>query len=191
MRRAFITTLARLAGVLTAFFILGFACGTVVDAAFMPRQLTVIDNTVKPAPAETVEPLKVVETAPQEKEITAAETDENFEIEWALFQNSTQLGEFEATAYCNCEKCCGEWSKYHSTYTGAVPQEGVTIAVDPDVIPLNSQVFVQLPNEVWHCYTAQDIGGAIKGNKIDIYFESHEDALAFGRQKVFVSYTAS
>lgn len=190
MRRAFITMLARLAGVITAFFILGFACGTVVDAAFMPRKLTVIDETVKPAEMEAVEPLKV---AAPENGITDAETDENFEIEFALFQKSTDWAEFEATAYCGCEVCCGKWSKYHRTYTGAVPQEGITIAVDPDVIPLGSQVFVQLPNDdidVWHCYTAQDIGGAIKGNRIDIYFEDHEDALKFGRQTVLLCYTA-
>ena len=35
-------------------------------------------------------------------------------------------------------------------------------------------------------YTAEDTGGAIKGNRIDIYFESHTEALYFGRQKAEV-----
>lgn len=145
-----------------------------------PQELGVSRNTVKSADVY----------APYDWQC-AEKYNESEKIEWALFQQATDWMEFEATAYCNCEKCCGEWSKYHSTYTGAVPQEGITIAVDPDVIPLYSQVFVQLPNEVWHCYTAQDIGGAIKGNRVDIYFENHEDALKFGRQKVLVCYTVS
>lgn len=115
--------------------------------------------------------------------------NEDAMIETALFNRSVDMGTFTATAYCKCRKCCGKWADVPGTYTGAEPTEGITIAVDPKVIPLDSQVFV-LRNGDWHCYTAQDTGGAIKGQKIDIYFETHEDALAFGRQEVRVRCTA-
>lgn len=173
---------ATAAGIATGMFVMGFAAGVVTDAYFTPDHMTVIDDIQHSSEIY----------APYEWQDAEA-YDEGGQIEFALFQQATDWEEFEATGYCNCEICCGKWAKYHSTYTGATPQEGVTIAVDPDVIPLYSQVFVQMPNDdsdVWHCYTAQDIGGAIKGNRIDIYFENHEDALAFGRKKVLLSYTA-
>ena len=86
----------------------------------------------------------------------------------------TSLGEFRVTAYCPCSDCCGEWAD-GITYTGAIATENHTIAVDPSVIPLGSTVEI---NGIE--YTAEDIGGAIKGNKADIFFNSHEDALEWG-----------
>lgn len=90
------------------------------------------------------------------------------------------LGTFSATAYCNCKSCCGKWSG-GPTASGAMPQEGVTIAVDPRVIPLGSKVSIN-----GRVYIAQDTGSAIKGKKIDIYFGSHSSALSYGRRNVEV-----
>lgn len=87
------------------------------------------------------------------------------------------IGEFELTAYCKCVKCCGKWSNYPCK-NGEYPSQNYTIAVDTKVIPLNS--FVEI-NGVK--YKAQDTGSAIKGNIIDVYFDSHSDALEFGRKK--------
>lgn len=86
------------------------------------------------------------------------------------------LGEYRITAYCPCEKCCGSWAD-GITATGTIATEGRTIAVDPDVIPLGSIVEI---NGVE--YVAEDVGGAIKGDRIDLYFNSHEDALEWGVQ---------
>lgn len=86
------------------------------------------------------------------------------------------LGEFRITAYCHCSKCCGEWAD-GLTFTETVATEGRTIAVDPDVIPLGSTVEI---NGVE--YVAEDIGSAIKGNCIDLYMSSHEEALDWGVQ---------
>lgn len=81
---------------------------------------------------------------------------------------------FTITAYCGCEKCCGKTDRI--TATGTYAAEGVTIAVDPTVISYGSEVDI----EGIGTFVAEDCGGAIKGNKIDIYFERHEDALKFG-----------
>ena len=90
-----------------------------------------------------------------------------------------------ATAYCPCEKCCGVWAENRPngivyTASGAVAQEGVTIAADWDIYPPGTVLYIEGLGE----YTVQDRGGAIKGLKIDVYFENHEDALQFGRQEV-------
>ena len=87
------------------------------------------------------------------------------------------LGSFEVTGYCACELCCGAWAD-GIAYTGGYATEGQTIAVEPDVIPLGSVVEIN----GWQ-YIAEDIGGAIDGKEIDLFFCSHEDALEFGRQQ--------
>ena len=90
------------------------------------------------------------------------------------------LGRFTLTAYCNCSKCCGQWAG-GPTKSGTMPKEGRTIAVDPRIIPLGSRVVIN-----GHTYIAEDTGSAIKGNKIDVYFDSHSEALNFGRQSAEV-----
>ena len=119
----------------------------------------------------------------QEKNIVA-ETDEALVI---LENKKESLGEFKLTAYCSCEKCCGEWALnrpkdengkdivYGST--GTILVAGTSIATDPSVIPYGSQVEIN-----GHIYTAHDTGGAIQGNRIDVYFDNHQDALNFGVQ---------
>lgn len=84
------------------------------------------------------------------------------------------LGVFDITYYCSCEICCDVETGI--TATGAPVVEGETIAVDPSVIPYGTQVIIG-----GHVFTAEDCGGAIKKNHIDIYVHSHEEALALGR----------
>lgn len=92
------------------------------------------------------------------------------------------LGEFKLTAYCPCEICCGIWAnnRPNGIVYGAIGEElkeHYSIAVDPNVIPYGTEVIIN-----GNVYKAQDCGGAIKGNRIDIYFEDHNEALEFGVQ---------
>ena len=103
------------------------------------------------------------------------------------------LSEFKLTAYCSCSKCCGDWANNRPTdehgneivigSTGAVLQAGLSIAVDKNVIPYGSVVLINGKE-----YIAHDCGGAIKGNRIDVYFDDHQKALEFGVQyaEVFI-----
>lgn len=93
--------------------------------------------------------------------------------------------EATATAYCSCEICCGEWALNRPdgivyTASGAEAVQGVTIAADWSIYPPGTVLFVEGLGEM----VVQDRGGAIQGQKIDVYFESHDDALQFGRQNV-------
>ena len=83
------------------------------------------------------------------------------------------LGTFKLTYYCACELCCDVETGI--TATGAPVVEGRTIAVDPKVIPYGTQVIIG-----GHVFTAEDCGGAIKENHIDIYVNDHATALALG-----------
>ena len=98
------------------------------------------------------------------------------QIDISEFPNK-KLGKFELTWYCPCEKCVGK-KKIIRTATGTTPGANRTIAVDPKQIPLGSIVYI-----VNHGYfIAEDTGGAIKGNRIDIFVDSHTEALQYGRK---------
>ena len=122
-------------------------------------------------------------TRPEPVLVESAETSTQYSEmpEPAPSAETEPLGEFELTAYCSCETCCGKWALNRPldeagepivyTASGAVAEAGVTVAVDPDVIPLGSTVVIAGQE-----YIAEDIGGAIQGNRIDVYMASHEAA---------------
>lgn len=83
------------------------------------------------------------------------------------------LGAFKLTAYCPCRGCSEGWGSH--TSSGAMAAASHTVAVDPKVIPMGSKLLID-----GTIYTAEDIGGAVKGNHIDIFFDSHGQARRFG-----------
>lgn len=85
------------------------------------------------------------------------------------------LGTFKITHYCACKKCCGP-NAQGITASGKRVEENKTIAVDPKVIELGSQVYI----EGYGYMEAQDTGSAIKGNIIDVYVADHQEALNLG-----------
>ena len=98
------------------------------------------------------------------------------------------IGTYRVTAYCACKECCGKdesdpW--YGITATGTRATEGRTIAVDPGVIPYGTTVYFEGPDG-FGGYVAEDCGGAIKGKDIDLYFDSHAEALAWGVRELEV-----
>ena len=119
----------------------------------------------------------VVGTTNESCDIEGFVIEEESEVE-EVVPEVVSLGVCKLTAYCkeNYPHICNNGSS-NSTATGTVPTVGRTIAVDPSVIPYGSQVIIN-----GHTYIAEDCGGAIKGNKIDILFETHKEALQFGVQ---------
>lgn len=83
------------------------------------------------------------------------------------------IGRFRVSRYCPCSTCNGG---YTGTATGTTVTAGRTIAVDPSVIPLGSTVYIDgIGTRV-----AEDTGGAIKGNKVDLAVSNHSEAYAQG-----------
>ena len=115
--------------------------------------------------------------------VTTLSEPEEAEVEQELLN----LGEFRLTAYCACEKCCGKWALNRPVdengetivYTASMKraESGWTIAADTDILPFGTKIWID-----GHEYEVQDRGGAIKGNRIDIYFDTHEEACQFGVQ---------
>lgn len=119
---------------------------------------------------------------------TAAERETTDSAERELrIEETYGYTQFTATAYCKCTECNGRWGTdkpdgQAESATGAELSEGESIAADFSVLP----PFTQVEISGMGIYTVHDCGGAIKGNRIDIYFENHEDAQAFGVQTVWV-----
>lgn len=79
---------------------------------------------------------------------------------------------YKITAYCSCAKCCGKSTGI--TAMGTHATAGRTVAAS------SKFAFGTKLNINGHTYTVEDRGGAINGNKIDIYVNSHAEALAWG-----------
>lgn len=94
----------------------------------------------------------------------------------ATAKKPEQMGTFRITYYCACYECSEGYGNNTSTMVRA--KEGRTIAVDPRVIPYGSTVFID-----GQPFIAEDCGGAIKGNKIDIFLNDH-----YSTEKLGVDY---
>lgn len=85
------------------------------------------------------------------------------------------IEEYVITAYCPCVQCCGKSDGI--TASGEKAIEGITVAMDKSM-PFGTKIYIDGVGE----RIVQDRGGAIKCNRIDLYFDSHQEALNFGRQ---------
>ena len=84
-------------------------------------------------------------------------------------------GYFTLTYYCACKKCCGKTDGITAWGTKATPNK--TIATSSKYA-FGTKMII---ND--HTYVVEDRGGAIQGNKIDVYVESHYEALQLGVKK--------
>jgi uncharacterized protein YabE (DUF348 family)/3D (Asp-Asp-Asp) domain-containing protein len=89
-----------------------------------------------------------------------------------VLAQTNQVHEMEATAYTHTG---------NPTFTGIMPYVGV-VAVDPRVIPLGTRIYV----EGYGFGLAADTGGVIKGNIVDVFMDTREEALKWGRRQVRV-----
>jgi 3D (Asp-Asp-Asp) domain-containing protein len=120
-----------------------------------------------------------VVTTPEE---TSVKTSKEYVSE--PIKEWVSLGEFKVTAYCgeNYHHICNNGDAT-TTSTGTQPKANHTIAVDPRIIPYGSIVKIGDTE-----YVAEDCGGAIKNNRVDIFFDHHREALEYGIQhhEVFI-----
>lgn len=114
----------------------------------------------------------VIITAPHTRQKETLRTEE---------PQLVSLGTFTCYAYCSCPGCCGQWSG-GPTQSGTMPEEGRTVAADWSVLPAGTEIYID--GVGWR--TVEDTGSGITGDKLDIYMESHQAALAWGVREMEV-----
>jgi len=125
-------------------------------------------ETIKQSEAQREEDEK---EAIERGEKEAEEKAEQERLENAI-ENGTYLGNFKLTAYCKCSKCCGKWANGY-TASGTVATAGRTVAMSG--VPFGTKLLI-----LGNVYTVEDRGTPY--GHVDIYFNTHSEALAFGRQ---------
>ena len=150
----------RIIKIVAFVFIFGVLCGMGTFKLIHNCNINTVEATEIIVENESTEPVEVIVPEP--------------------INTLYSLGTFKLTAYCACIKCCGKSDGI--TASGAKAVEGVTVAADTR-FPFGTKIIID-----GHEYTVQDRGGAVKGDKIDIYFNSHTEALKFGVQykEVFI-----
>ena len=114
------------------------------------------------------------------QDLSSQLTSVQFDVE-ALKQNQVAyIGKYKITYYCACKQCCGKTNGI--TASGAKVQEGVTVAADTSKLPFGTNIYIS--GIGWR--TVQDRGGAIKGNRLDIYISSHNDPMPYNVQNLDV-----
>lgn len=165
--------------ILFAFIFAAFCAGMLTGRA-TAKQKQETPQELTGDPWMAVEAAHRPQTTLFQHKDTAAEEESEAEV-------LQSLGEFRLTAYCSCEICCGYWATIRPkdengnpivyTASGTIAEQGRTVAVDPAVIPYGTEIIIN-----GHSYVAEDCGGAINGNDVDIYFADHEAAREFAVQ---------
>ena len=140
--------------ILISNILIGVVLLVIVGISLIPKSLKIISNRPFFHDAE-VEPDMTV--YPREEHIRRS------------------LGIFIVTAYCPCKKCCGRFAD-GITANGHIIQIGDRFCAADPSIPFGK--YLDIPDygyvPVW------DRGGLIKGNKLDVFFPTHEEALEWG-----------
>ena len=93
----------------------------------------------------------------------------------------------EVTAYCPCKKCCGKNAR-GVTASGlkVTHNAGLFVAADTALLPFHTKLRIPGYGD-GKTVPVLDRGGAIKGNRIDVFFPSHKQALKWGRRVIEVT----
>ena len=156
--------------------ITAFAGAAIMSAAVLPGMPATVahaavDPNISTPPAATLQ----VNPAQTEKSNAVNLSGDKAPTSYQKEVNAT------ATAYAPGPADNDQWG--NKTHLGTQIRPGV-IAVDPKVIPLGSRVYIQYPDGRGEYAVAEDTGGAIKGNRIDIAMQSRTQAKNFGIKHV-------
>lgn len=157
----------------------------------MPTQSTSPTPTTVPSPIPTQEPVITEQTViSRGSEYHIRVTEDMLDSPMSMVATAYDL------SYASCKKERSH-PQYGITRSGVRAKEFHTVAVDPKVIPLGSILYIEFPEDYSYrngVYVAEDVGSAIKGNRIDVFFGEdeigeqtvHEECLEFGRRNVTV-----
>lgn len=115
-----------------------------------------------------------------------AEADENQLIESALLARAHKIENCTVTHYAVCVECCGKTDGI--TASGRIATPYVSVAVDPGIIPLGSDVLVDYGDGEINYLRADDTGSGVTGDHIDLCVGSYEEAVQLGVRMATVYY---
>lgn len=118
-----------------------------------------------------------------DEQLAEIEAQEAQSVEDALLASATRIDNVTVTHYCICQKCCGkspDHPAYGITASGRYATPYVSVAVDPSVIPLGSDVLVDYGDGVIEYYRADDTGSGVGGKHIDLCVSDHQEARNLG-----------
>lgn len=108
-------------------------------------------------------------TTPKQKVTSRAKT--------TTISNTNDWTVATVTAYCACIDCCGKTNGI--TASGTQATAGRTIAMSK-----NYKFGIKIEIEGYGTFVVEDRGGAIQGTRIDMFFDTHEEALRFGKKQL-------
>ena len=109
---------------------------------------------------------------------TAGQPEDSKANDSENYVQGVYLGSFTPSASSSCSSCSGG---HALTYSGTVPRANHTIAADLDLYPIGTKLMID-----GVVYTVEDMGHGVDGNWLDIYFDTHEEALNYGLKTVDV-----
>ena len=100
-------------------------------------------------------------------------------------QESPRSTVYLVTAYCPCEKCCGRWADGLTASGRPVTSHGGRFVAGPPELPFGT--LVRVPGYAGgDAVPVLDRGGRITGRQLDVFFPTHQEALAWGRRALAV-----
>ncbi len=97
----------------------------------------------------------------------------------SLVEYGANSAEYEVTAYCPCEKCCGRYADGMTADGWRISKGDKFCAADKSI---KYGTMINIPG--YGTVPVKDRGGAIKGKRLDVYFDTHQAALNWGRQRL-------
>ena len=155
-----------------------------------PAALPELAMAVTPTPAaiDIAPPTTRPSSAASDAEVLITSAPIRVEKPVAMLQRTgPRVVMMEVTAYCACKKCCGPRAQGITASGKRVNfNGGLFVAADKDVFAFNTML--KIPGYAsGRAVPVLDRGGAIKGNKLDVFFPSHAEALRWGRQTIAVT----
>lgn len=145
-------------------------CGTTYALSEIQTMQTDTLNTLNDTRLE-IDDLKQVNSEVEE----VYQSDEKNGTQATDEPMGTYLGEFTITYYCSCKSCCGKTDGI--TKLGTQAEAGRTVGTDWNVIAPASKIYIEGIGERY----VEDTGSGIQGNHIDVFVNSHSEALKLGR----------
>lgn len=152
-----------------------------IKEKMIAEQKTKIEEENKTQELKKQEQIKLVKAKEQQEKRKVAKVVNNTTSRGDVESRKDNSGyvKFTATAYCGCAKCCGKSTG--KTASGTTATAGRTVAMSSSY-SFGTKIEIQGMGT----YIVEDRGGAIKGNRIDIFFSNHQKALDFGRKTVYL-----